>query len=173
MKLLWAAALAVIASCSTYRGQNRVQEDLVRFPGGVYEEKSWSETLIFKRNQFYMGATLYYDILSAEMDPASPFMNWLGETKSEALACDKFYIFMIYRDLRRAVPETTVIEQVEAEGGRVQILEDFKRNIRGHYVSDEMHFLGHKVRGVCFKSKRMAKGLEITLPGFEKTDLLQ
>lgn len=173
MRLLWPLIAAfAFAACSTYRGQNRIQEDLVRFPGGVYQDKTWSETLVFKRTQFFIGATLYYDILAAKLDERSPFMNWLGETKSDALQCESFYVFMFYRNPRRAVPQRSILDQLERQGGDIVSVMDFRRNLREHYVSDEMHFLGHKARGVCFKSPRMAEKLEISLPGFNKTNLL-
>lgn len=176
MKLFWMMSLILVTvfsvSCSTYRGQNRITDGKVKFPGGVYEDKTWNETLTFKRKQFYMGATLYYDILAAKIDKDSPFMNWLGENKASALRCDEFYVLLIYRNIRRAVPEATVLNQIEKQGGEVTSLPDFKRNIRGHFVSDEMHFLGHKNRGVCFKSEAEVDSIEVSLPGFQQTDLI-
>lgn len=176
MKFAWALMLLFVAACSTYRGQNRVQEDIVKFPGGVYEDKTWDDTLVFERNQFYIGATLYYDLLSTKIEPGSPFANWMGNDKELVSKCEDFYVFMAYRNIRRAIPQSSVEAQIEAQGGKVSLLPDFRRNVREHFVSDEMHFLGHKVVGVCFSEKLPASSskreLFLTLPGFKKTDLL-
>ena len=172
MKFVWGFLLVALIGCSTYRGQNRIQENTVKFPGGVYKDLSWDDSLVFKRTQFFIGATLYYDVLAAPLNSGSPFLNWVGDAKDEVAKCDRLYVLMLYRNIRRAVPQRNVISQVEAQGWSVVSLHDFERNLREHYVTDEMHFLGHKVIGLCHTGGGESNEMELFLPGFKRVDLL-
>lgn len=175
MKLFWTITLLFFAACTTsnYRGQNRVSIDTVKFPGGVWKDKEWDETLTFQRTSFYVGAKLYYDVLAVELEEGSPFRNWLGDEKDLVKECSHLYVIMLYKDVRRGISRSAFMGQVDNEKRDVVLLPSFERNIHEHFVSDELHFLGHRVRGLCHRGLGSTDDMVVFLPGFKETSILK
>lgn len=164
---------AMAASCSHYRGQNRTLHGEVEFPGGVYHDKEWDDTLVFKRTSFYQGAKLYHDILITELDKDSPFRNWLGSERSEADSCQKFYVTMVYKALVDAVSRQKIFRQIEGLQMRPVFINDFADNVKEHYMTDELRLYGYKVKGFCQQASGEIESLKISLPGFPEVNLLK
>ncbi len=169
--LLIASALAT--SCSHYRGHNRIQKGNVKFPGGVYRDKTWDDTLVFKRTSFFQGAKLYHDVLITELGKDSPFRAWLGSDRSEADKCQKFYVTMVYKSLVGAVSRQKIFRQIEGLQLRPIFISDFAENIQEHYITDEMRLYGYKLKGFCQLASGDLDSINISLPGFSEVNILK
>ncbi|MCO4754225.1 MAG: hypothetical protein KC478_07070 [Bacteriovoracaceae bacterium] len=162
-----------VTSCAgTYRGQNRVQTNEVIVPGGVYKDKTWDDRLNFKKVSFFQGANIYYEILIGEVEKGSPFYSWMGNNENQALACDEFYVVMLYRNPTKDINHASVVEQLRGPNREIIEIPSFKRNFQEHFIASEMNFKGHVVKGLCDRSMGKLDELSIFIPGFEQRDIL-
>ena len=175
MRFFLISLIFILSSCSSYKGHNRIDKMDVNLIGGIYEHKKWYDKLVLKRTSFYDGARLLHDALIVKLDNTSPFYDWLGEQKSIFLDCNEFYIALFYKDLNlfRGVPISYMRDQVIKAGFNEVSIQNFAYYLRQHYAFAQWGLVDHKVFGYCNRSGVKTKKIHLTMPGFERTNLLK
>lgn len=161
----------LLIACASKGPTNTIRQKKTTLSGGVYERKSWDDSLEFSRSSFYIDTTLAYDIWLTRLDKNSPFFNWMGSNKTTALECREFYVGLIYSNTISTqiniASVTSIKAQINKLGFTEMVMPDFKRHISAHNVFQNWHLRGHKVAGFCFsKMSSIPKEIPINLPGF-------
>lgn len=164
-----------LASCSSYRNQNKVLESEMIFKGGVSQNESWDDPLIFKRTSWYRGATLAYDFLISEIESTNKFSRWFASSgKQYLLECHKFYVAMLYTHNLEAASIARFRAQLEKQGLDERVVNEFAANIKAHFTYDEWNLNTYKIVGYCAQSKDFDPSkVLIKFPGFIQAQVLR
>jgi hypothetical protein len=175
LKYIFYLTLIIVWGCSSYKGHNRVDRMDVRLIGGVYGHKKWDDSFVLKRTSFYDGARLLHDVLIAKLEKSSPFYAWLGKQKSIFVDCNEFYIALFYKDMNlfRGVPISYMRDQIIEAGFNEVSVQDFSYYLREHYAFKQWGLVDHKVFAYCNRSGVKTQKIHMTMPGFERVNLLK
>jgi len=176
LRLFLFSSILFLISCSSYKGHNRVDRMNVRFTGGIYKHQKWDDTLTFKRVSFYTGAKLAHDLLITRLDKTSPFYQWMGDQKSTLSDCTEVFVTLMYKDLNnidKSVPLSYMRDQVEKKGFSEIVIQDFAYQVREHYAFKQWLLNDHKINAYCNRSGIKTKRIHLSMPGFEKVNVLK
>jgi|LULF01.1.fsa_nt_gb hypothetical protein len=156
----------LMTSCSSVETRRITYASDLVLNGGRYEDKSWDESLEFKRFSWYQDATLNYDILITPLTSTSPFSNWLGSDKNLLQQCSEFFIALVYADVNSSGGNSLLINELTTDEQIVEkTLLDFSNQIKAHPNIIDWKIFNYKVVGLCSKSTNPSK-FHVTVPGF-------
>lgn len=166
--------MLIMTSCASYMGHNRLDKMNVTFKGGMYENKTWDNPLVFRRTSYFQGSKLVHDVLITRLEKSSNFYRWLGDQTSQFSDCNELYITLLYKDLNAiyGTPLSIVKDQLARSGLIEYVIQDFNYAIRQHYAFEQWVLTDHKVYAYCNRSDSLDK-IYLSMPGFRKTNLLQ
>lgn len=166
--------LVLIVSCAAYKSYNQTTKGRVILRGGVYQEKSWDDSLIFKRMSWYHGMTLYYDALLWKADLDSPFALWFSPTEKEFFTkCETFLVTAGYSADPAKISHVNFREQMKLNGYDDVVLNHFATFFRSHPSATDWRLGNYKVMGYCKRSPSRLNipDLAINFPGFKQLEL--
>lgn len=168
--------LLLFSSCAS-GPVNKVRQKEIELTGGIFERKSWDDTLSFKRTSWYVGASLSYDIWLARIDKNSPFTYWMENNKEQYGSCREFYVGLIYSNSASNLVDlespASLKKQFADLGFEVVSLSQFRSHLAAHTVFQQWHLRNHRITGFCFKKpSSIPKEIPIFLPGFKTINIL-
>jgi hypothetical protein len=171
--ILVTTMMALIVSCASTRSSNKVSHSDIRFPDGVYKDKSWDEDLVFYRTSWFKGATLSYDLLLVKLDKNSSFSNWLEKSKETYdKDCKQLLIGMFYSGRTEPASLAEIKAQVLKLGYKEVSVASFKDHVSSHYVYEQWHLTTHKLVGFCYQGIGTPSDIiNISIPGFNQVNV--
>lgn len=157
---------------------NSTKQTHISVTGGNYQQKSWDDSLVFKRTSWFMGATMAYDILITKLDKNSPFSYWLESDQDKfANECSEVYIALIYSyigSINLDIQSTArITKQISDIGFEEIAAASFRNNIGAHNVFNMWHLGHHKIAGFCYKKLSGApQEIPVAMPGFKTINIL-
>ena len=177
-RVLTIGFIIILAACAS-NTTNRVSKTNVSMSGGEYEQKSWDETLEFKRTSWYIGASLAYDIMIARLDKQSPFRYWLENNQEKLITeCKDLYVALIYTNsmsnLLKLQSPAYIRKQITDIGFEEVTMASFQANMSAHNIFGQWHLRNHKFSGFCYKKmSSIPEQISISLPGFKTRNILK
>ena len=154
-------------SCSTINNSRKdFTKSELSLRGGVSASREWSDDLTFKRYSWYKETVLNYDILLAEINKDSPFIDWMESDLPKMEGCHKFYIGLFYTRALATYSSVNLISKIEAQGYEDFILPDFRDNFQAHPNAMDWEIVNHKLVGLCQKNSSTGS-IKIKIPGFK------
>jgi len=163
--------LIFFMSCAVYKTHNQSTTVIVRFPGGVYKDLVWDESLYFNRSSWYSGMTLFYDALLYRADPSSPFSRWFSETEKEYFEkCENLLVSVNYSADPNKVSHVMFREQMRLNGYDDVVLNQFASFIKTHPTFQAWNLQNYKILGFCKRQpSRVGDGetIQVNFPNFK------
>lgn len=166
MKIILIIILVIIASCSSYRGVNRVGESSLAVHGGIKADKEWTDSLHFERRSFYIEATLMHDVLIAKLESSSPFYDWFSSLPS---GCTPAYVLLTYNKQGTILSPSVITNQIEQSGYNIIVVPTFANHITSNSSFRKRNLNFYNVRALCPTENK--KDIVLNLPGFKTTIL--
>lgn len=156
----------IIISCSSYNARRSVSESETVIRNGVYQDREWTDELIFKRFSWYSDATMKYDILLSKLDSKSGFSNWL-ETDANLLGtCSDLYIGLFYSSLSSTQRNSYLLSQLTKQGFSQNTLLTFSSELKAHQNFIDWGLGDYKIIGLCRRDNSKTP-VTISIPGFK------
>jgi hypothetical protein len=169
IKLL--SLILLFAGCAVYKTHNQSTTGTVRFPGGVYQDVVWDDSLYFSRSSWYHGMTLYYDALLYRADPASPFSRWFSESEKEFFQkCENMLVSVNYSADPNKISHVMFREQMRLNGYDDIVLNQFASYIKTHPTFQAWNLQNYKISGFCKRQpSRIGDGetIDVSFPNFK------
>lgn len=169
--------LVFITSCAS-GPTNKTSQKEIDLTGGLFERKSWDDSMTFKRTSWYIGATLSYDIWLAKIDKSSPFTNWMENNKEANSECREFFVGLIYSNnastLVNLQSVANIKKQITELGYEEVTLSNFKSHLATHDVYQQWHLRNHRLAGFCYKKmSSIPEEIPVSLPGFRTINIIK
>ena len=174
MKSFLLLSLLALIGCASYKTYNQTTTGIVILRGGIYEKKSWDDSLVFKRMSWYHGMTLYFDALFWKADIDSPFSNWFSSTEKEFFTkCEHFLVTAGYSADPSKISHVNFREQMKLNGYDEIVLNTFASSLKSHPSATDWRLQNYKFMGYCKRapSRVKGKGLAINFPSFEQLEV--
>lgn len=161
--------LIFLNSCSTSPNlsKNSIKSGELILKNGVFADKSWHDSLIFKRISWYHELTMQFDVMIADVLPTSGFYNWFSSLElDDVKQCQHFKILAVYSQDTTLYPYSAINESLESSGLKKLELIHFKKHLIGH-PDAEMNSLNHyNIYGLCQLGSDL-KSLILKFPGHQ------
>ena len=159
----------ILVSCSNL-SKNTVNDGSLPIRNGVFENKTWNDTLVFERYSWNHELTLNFELMVAKLDPQSGFNFWFSKDELATFnKCKDARIVLAYSLDTKVIPYSILNEQLEFNEFAKFDLIEFKKNLLAHPDATQNSLKLYHVFGVCRKSNDLAP-VKISFPGFsEKT----
>ena len=161
-------SLIVLMSCSSiHKTKKSFIKSKTIFKGGVYKDKSWSESLEFNRYSWLSDAKLEYEILLHRLDKKSPFFAWFGKEGRDIALCNDIFVGLSYTSLTSPQKRSYFYNQFEEQGYEDLAVLEFSKNIMAHTQFHDWGLQFHKTFALCAKGKKAVKKFQINAPGYK------
>jgi hypothetical protein len=157
-----------LSGCSTGKTRRPIYKSEVVFSSGNFEDKSWDDSLKFKRFSWFKDATLTHEILISSLTTKSAFSSWMGTDKLHLSRCSDFKIALIYSDINYSQGTSFLISELKKSGLKDVSLLDFSHQLKAHQNFGDWKLLRHKIIGLCNEGT-VSKKIDVSIPGFQKT----
>jgi hypothetical protein len=152
---------------------NKVTQGDTAITGGVYEDKSWDDRLVFKRVSWHYGVSLYYDAFMTEIGPSNPFFQWFSEkTKTELSSCQHAILAVTYSFSSKKIGHALFSKEMSNQGYEVVNTLNFQSHLKNHPDYRAWNLNLYKVKAFCKKSNVLKESqLTFNFPGFSQTQI--
>jgi len=169
-KLLLSILLLSLGACSNLT-KNNVKEGDFKVRNGQSADKTWKETLIFKRLSWYQELTMQYDLMLASVEGASEFRNWFSPDEiSQVNKCNDFKVVIAYSFDTKVLPYSYFNRQLDLADYKKIEIPEFAKKLRQHPDSSEFSLNLYTIYGIC-KTSNTNKPLELELPGYLRVSI--
>lgn len=163
--------LIFLAGCATH--QNFGFESNVAIKGGVFQDDSWTDALVFKRYSWNHDLTLYYDAYLSLINPKSPFMAWFSSGNQTLIQknCPSFIVALLYNFDDRKISHHHLEKEMDKQGFEQVVIDQFKYYLSSHPDFEVLNLANYKITGFC--SKRDSSNLKVFIdfPSFKRRDI--
>lgn len=174
MKSFLLISLLALVGCASYKSYNQTTTGVVILRGGIFEKKSWNDSLVFKRMSWYHGMTLYFDALFWKADINSPFSNWFSASEKEFFTkCEHFLVTAGYSADPSKISHVSFREQMKLNGYDEIVLNSFASSLKSHPSATDWRLQNYKFTGYCKRapSRANGQGLAINFPSFKQLEV--
>lgn len=161
--------LLLLCSCATSNmSKNTTKQGNFVLNGGKAGDKTWSDSLIFKRQSWYKELALLFDVQLARLDSDSPFLAWFSDKEKENYnECKDFIIAISYTLDSKRISQPMFIEEMKKQGFSRVSLNTFHSYLRLHPDFESFSLTNYEVYGLCGNQKARPEGISIQFPSFE------
>lgn len=170
-KYLMLAFLSLgIIACSSM-SKNFTQRGELIFDGGVYQGKTWSQNLVFKRMTWYNEFTTAFDVAFYRIDSTSPYFDWFSAEEKATVRTSSgpcFIAFYYSLDSKR-LPPSIFKEQIKEMGGDFKLFRNFYENLLNHPQAPYYSLSMYTREGICFAHP--VEKIMLDVPGFNTVEI--
>lgn len=174
MKAFFIMISLVLVGCASYKTYNQTTKGKVVLRGGIFQEKSWSDALTFKRMSWYHGMTLYFDALLWKADLDSPFSQWFSASEKEFFTkCESLLVSANYSADPSKISHVNFREQMKLNGYDDVVLNNFASSLKSHPSANDWRLQNYKIMGYCKRSPTRlgTQNLVINFPSFQQLEV--
>jgi len=162
----------LLLGCSSST-KNQIHQNQFFIREGNYQNKKWSDNLVFKRTSWFQEISMLFDVLSSEINSSSPFYEWFSAfEKSEISKCEHFVLILSYHLAETRLSEGMFVGELKKSGYQVIEIPHFKDNLKLHpdYLNELLEH--YKIRGACRKASSGKLDLIISFPGYTPVNII-
>lgn len=161
----------VLVGCAVNQTRHKIYGQEISFRSGVFEDKSWDDSLSMNRVSWYQDANVSYEILLGKLDQNSPFANWLGADRLKLATCADFYIGAIYTGINAVYGSSYLLNELKKSGLEEISILDFSLQLKSHQNFKDWKLGRHHIYGFCAKNKNHPAVI-VNIPGFKPHKML-
>ncbi len=171
--LVYFSLMIIFISCASMSDSNKAIQTNISFKSGLSANKTWDDSLTFKRTSWFQRAKMTQDVFWGEVPSSSPFRQWLASSKDLVESrCAQFYLAISYSNDLKGNSLGVVKSAIEQQGLTQMSLASFKAALRGHPAFINFNLENHKIMGYCLpRGKEAIKSIYVEFPGFTRAKI--